>query len=142
MPVRLWVYKCNARNPSRRVASGDWEDLFAGGTQEWGSTRAIGSAVSLRILREEMTPGDLVLAVQTDRRAAIGLCQVARLDDNPAGDGRMERDLILEPIEFFGQPVKLYALKKRHRSLARVEALRQGPVQSLHAQLPQRHVCC
>jgi len=115
------------------VVSGDWEDLFAGGTQEWGSTRTIGSAVSLRILREEISPGDLVLALQTDRHAAIGLCQVARLDDYPAVDGSTERDLILEPIERFEQPVRLYELKKRRSDLAQVEALRQGPVQSLYA---------
>src|SRR6266545_5406345 len=117
--VRLWVYKCNARNPPRRVVSGDWEDFFAGGTQEWGSTQTIGSAVSLRILREEMSVGDLVLAVQTDRRAAVGLCRVAELIDY-ADDGRMERDLILEPVQLFERPVRLHELKKTRPALVRV----------------------
>jgi Domain of unknown function (DUF3883) len=131
--VRLWVYKCNARNPPQRVVSGDWEDFFAGGTQEWGTTQTIGSAVSLRILREEMNVGDLVLAVQTDRRAAIGVCRVAEFDDYPGDDDRIERELILEPVQLFERPVKLYDLKKTRSALARVQALRQGPIQSLYA---------
>jgi hypothetical protein len=131
--IRLWVYKCNARNPPQRVVSGDWEDFFAGGTQEWGTTQTIGSAVSLRILWEEINVGDLVLAVQTDRRVAVGLCRVAELNDYPGEDGRIERELILEPVQLFERPVRLYDLKKTRSALARVQALRQGPIQSLYA---------
>ncbi len=135
--VPLWVYKCNARNPPPGVVVADWEQFFREGRREWGSTQAIRSAVSLRVLREEMAEGDLVLAIQTDRRAAMGLCRVAEFDDYRGADGRWERDVILESLRRFHPPVRLYELKKAQRALTQVKALQQGPVQTLYATTPR-----
>ena len=78
-----------------------------------------------------------MLAIQTDRRAAMGLCRVAEFDDYRGADGRWERDVILESLRRFHPPVRLYELKKAQRALTQVKALQQGPVQTLYATTPR-----
>jgi hypothetical protein len=59
VPVRLWVYKCNALNLPHQVAWGDWDEVFSGKRPtEWGGSQTMRSTASLHILWEEMTPGE------------------------------------------------------------------------------------
>lgn len=133
----LWVYKCNARVRSNTIASGDWDDFFAefnqtGKPVEWGGSATMRSPASLKFLWERMKPGDLVLAWQTDRRAAVGLCRVSSLRDSVSRDGN-QREMLLSLIgEPFSPPVPLLDLRRRDRDLARVRAFRKGQVQTLY----------
>lgn len=127
--TRLWVYKCNARNQPHQTAYGDWSEFFADpGDGEWGGTWATANPASRRIVSERMKTGDLVLAYQTDLRAAIGLCRVVRLVDEDDGETR----LYLEPIERFPEPVDILSLKKRDPEVAAIRAFQQGRVQTLY----------
>lgn len=119
--VPLWVYKCNATSS----AQGDWDSFFddLGGDREgqWGGTWCINNHASRKIIRERLQVGDLVLAWQTDKQAAYGLCRVAALDD----DGQ-EIAIILAPVMRFAQPVKLLEWKERKPALANGKAFRKG----------------
>jgi hypothetical protein len=130
----LWVYKCNNRQHEHQISWGDWRDFFRlakGRPLDWGGTGYIGSGSSLRIIRHEMQPGDLVLAWQTDRREAVGLCRVHDLRPSE-GDDEIEWEIILEPVEEFDPPVKLAAMKKRDPALAAVKAVRAGLIATLY----------
>lgn len=97
--TRFWVYKCNASNGSHQRSWGDWTyvfDLPKNTICEWGRTDTIGSGYSKNLIRHEMREGDLVLAWQSDRHAALGLVQVAALE--PDGD---EIAMWLKPIQRF-----------------------------------------
>lgn len=117
MPA-LWVYRNNRQYEGATIAVGDWRELFDLAPPEpiqWGSTEWIRSPESRKIIREELSPGDLFLCWQTDRRAAVGMARFA---------GAQQRgewiDLHLEPVTFFRQPVRLRELAKRDRELAGV----------------------
>jgi hypothetical protein len=36
VPVRLWVYKCNALNLPHQVAWGDWDEVFSASATQSG----------------------------------------------------------------------------------------------------------
>jgi hypothetical protein len=138
VPVRLWVYKCNALNLPHQVAWGDWDEVFSGKRNtEWGGSQTMRSTASLHILWEEMTPGDVILAYQTDLQAAVGLCQLTDLVDYVDQDGEPQREMWLRPIERFPQPVKIHQLKGADPVLAGARALRSGWPQTLYATTPQ-----
>jgi len=122
---RLWVYKVNSRGEPYQSGRGDWKEIFRkAGVTKWGGTWSTTNPVSLRFF-QEMRPGDLVLAYQTDRRVAVGLCEVVRFSRDRA-------DLYLRPVERFEPPVKLHELKKHDPRLLRVKALRGGPIQTIY----------
>lgn len=119
--LALWVYKCNATSS----AQGDWDYFFdevgGQGEGEWGGTWCINNHASRKIIRERLQVGDLVLAWQTDKQAAHGLCRVAALED----DGQ-EIAIILASVMRFAQPVKLLEWKERSPALANGKAFRKG----------------
>jgi hypothetical protein len=128
----LWVYKNNA------LQLGDWEDFFAGPQpDEWGGSTTIFSNESLDILWNRMAPGDLVLAWQTDRRVAVGLCRVVDLDDKVVPG---ERFMILERVGASFEPhVRLLDMRKANptSALAHVRAFAQGHMGSLYETTPK-----
>lgn len=125
----LWVYKCNAKAD----AQGDWDYFFdeMDGQGEWGGTWCINNHASRKIIREQLQVGDLMLAWQTDKQAAYGLCQVAALED----DGQ-EIAIILKPVMRFAQPVKLLEWKERSPALANGKAFRQGNAGTIFGTTP------
>src|SRR3990172_2696954 len=125
----LWVYKCNARNLPHQRSYGDWERFFDDpGDGRWGGTWGIGNPASRKILLEKMQAGDLILAYQTDRRAAIGICELIELVETEEG----ETEMLLAPRERFTSPVDILSLKKSDPSVATIGAFRQGQVQTLY----------
>lgn len=133
MPA-LWVYKCNATGHGPQVATGDWQDFFAGPQPgEWGGDITMRSASSLKILWTRMQPGDLVLCWQTDQRAAVGLAELTELIDWTGRDGAAHRTMMLRLVgQPFDQPVPLLDLRKTDRQLATVTAFRSGVPATLY----------
>lgn len=117
---RLWVYKCNINDDYNQ---GDWEEFFdqRGGKGEWGGTSCIRNPSSVRLIREELKKHDLVLAWQTNRHAAIGLCRVVAL--KPRGD---EIALVLASVSRFAKPIKLLKFKSSNPAPRRGSAFVQG----------------
>jgi hypothetical protein len=108
---------------------GDWEWFFENpGDGRWGGTWGIGNPASRRILLKEIQAGDLILAYQTDRRAAIGICEVLDLAEDQEG----ETEIFLKPIERLARPVDILSLKRSDPSVAEIRAFRQGQVQTLY----------
>ena len=98
---KMWIYKCNTNDEGNH---GDWTEFFSSrrGRGGWGGGWCIRNAGSRIILFEEMQIGDLILAWQTDARAAMGLCRVIDLP----GEGD-EREIQMETIKRFNPPVRL-----------------------------------
>jgi Domain of unknown function (DUF3883) len=105
--------------------------------QGMGGSQTMASTGSLHILWQEMSPGDMVLAYQTDLRAAVGLCEVDDLVDYVDEEGEPQRDMMLRPVESFAEPVKLHELKRTDPVLAGARALRPGWPQTLYATTPE-----
>jgi hypothetical protein len=96
------------------------------------------SRESLDILWNKMASGDLVLAWQTDRRAAVGLCRVSRFDDWTDRSGTEQREMILELLgEPFSPPIPLLDLRKTDPAVARVRAFEQGFAGTLYETTPR-----
>ena len=99
------------------------------GEVEWGATRATRHPRSLEIFAHELSMGDLILSWQTDRSAAIGVCEVTRLTTDRQG----HRRLYLRPVERFPKPVKLHQLKRTtHPELMTVGALKPGVIATIY----------
>jgi hypothetical protein len=124
----LWVYKCNAIEHAHQIATGDWDDFFAGPQPgRWGGSWTMASPTSLDILRIRMQPGDLVLCWQTNRQRAVGLCRVDSLNDRVDRDGEKQREMLLELLgEPFSPPVPLLAMRRQDPKLAAVRCFRPG----------------
>lgn len=115
----IWIYKCNAVGHEYQSAWGDWSDFFAGGrARQWGSTESTAQLA-------QATPGDTIIAYQTDRNELVGLARVARWRTR-----EKFKDLILQPLGTIG--VKVRPLKKRDRRVAQTPALRPGPIRTLY----------
>ena len=118
-----WIYKWNSRGRFHEGKGRDWKEVFESGMEftGYGFDNPVG-----RRLIGEVRSGDLVVAYQTNQRAAIGICRVValQLDSDPR--------IRFMPLRMFAMPVKLHDLKRSNAHLADVEALRQGPVQSLY----------
>jgi len=82
-----WIYKCNANRKPHQVVWGDWDDFFDDPRIEWGSTQRIPALAKL-------SPGDMVIAYQTDRNELVGVTKV-----KPFRKRGRYLDLYLEPIE-------------------------------------------
>ena len=91
------------------------------GEGEWGGTWCINNRASRKIIRERLKVGDLVLAWQSDKQAALGLCRVSELADDGQDIG-----IVLETVMRFEQPVKLLEWKDHSPALANGKAFRQG----------------
>lgn len=116
----LWIYKCNIES----LQNGDWKVFFERereGDGEWGGTWCIESKTSLKFLREEIQVRDLMLAWQSDRREAVGLCRVADLPD----DGG-EISIVLKTVMQFANPVKLLPYKKIHDAIKHGKGFQPG----------------
>lgn len=118
-----------------QVVAGDWSEFF-GEPQpaDWGGSETMGSASSLNFLWNEIKKGDLVLAWQTDQRAAVGLCRVHDLEDWIDSDGEAQRAMILRlEGEPFSPPVPLLDLRKTNSALAKVSAFSGGYPATLYS---------
>lgn len=105
--TRYWLYK-NNRDGGPAGYWGDWDAhvFVPGKRQQWGGSYSTTSAEVLKRLDEDVTAGDVVVAYQTDDRAVIGFCVVARVS-GPARD----RKLWLEPIERLATPLPIHKCK-------------------------------
>ena len=130
---RLWVYKCNATDPNNE-GQGDWDYFFKKmrGRGRWGGTDCIFNPSSRQILLEEMKKGDLVLAWQTDRRVAIGLCVVDLLQIMGG-----EANIHLKKLMVFPGSVAILGHKKSSRALAEGKAFVQGKLGTLFETTPE-----
>jgi hypothetical protein len=141
---RLYVYKCRNDPHTEYSAYGEWTDVFdKSGPVSWGGAWATKSPTSIEIFEDELSTGDLILAWQTDKGAAIGVAEVVGTEvsdlkwlDNSADKGYVidsVEHVLLEARERFPRPVRLHVLKKTtHPELARVPCLQQGYVETIY----------
>ena len=125
--TRLFVYKCRNDPETRFSAYGDWESMVfePNETTRWGGSWATNKK---RLFEEEIKRGDLILAWQTDKSGAIGVCEVESIEDSPRGN-----ELVIRPVEHFSSPVRLHELKKTtFLELQNISALKQGHVATLY----------
>jgi hypothetical protein len=124
----LYVYKCRNDPSTTNAAYGDWEStLKRKSAFVWGGAWATRSAYSRRLFEEEIGPGDLVLAWQVDKGAALGLCEVTGFKTAQRG-----QEIKLKWVEVFPSPVLLNVLKRTNRELQKVEAFQQGFTATLY----------
>jgi hypothetical protein len=125
---RLWVYKCNVERRAMQIAAGDWDDFFGEPQPSaWGGSDTMRNKSSLSILRNKAAVGDLVLAWQTNRKEAVGLCRIHELQDWTDENGVQQRTMVLNLIgEPFSPAVRLLDIRKSNAALARVRAFRPG----------------
>jgi hypothetical protein len=125
----LYVYKCRNDPYSGNSAYGDWDDVFSqSGPVKWGGAWATKHPTSLTIFESELQVGDLILAWQTDLKAAIGIAEVVGF--TYVGQ---DKHVLLEAREEFPNPVHLHALKKTtNPELRTVSALKQGNVATIY----------
>lgn len=81
------------------------------GLREWGGTFSTRSPQSQRHVREEMAPGDVVVAYQTDHKAVVGFCRVDSVGPTDRG-GPDDLEIQLEPIECLEEPLLIHEVKK------------------------------
>ncbi len=86
-----------------------------------------------------MAVGDLVLAWQTDKRMAVGLCRVHALEDWVDEDGTPQRDLILNLLGEPFSPAYSYSRSPNgNAALASVRAFSPGFPSTLYSTSPLR----
>jgi hypothetical protein len=115
--VKYWMYKCSMSERAGQN-SGDWESVFAGGVRLWGEPKRIPKLNDLRA-------GDLLLAYQSNRNELVGVARVLGFERY-----RGSRHVKVVPVEPIG--VKVRPLKKQDPRIGALDALRQGPVQTLY----------
>jgi predicted RNA-binding protein with PUA-like domain len=148
--TRLYVYKCRDNPNTVYNAFGDWEEVFSVSDPiRWGGAWATSNAMSIHIFEKELTAGDLVLAWQTDKKAAIGIAEVVGFEDveedviviDENDDGTFTESeevlsfphVLLKARERFPKAVRLHDLKKTtNPELANVSALKQGNVATIY----------
>jgi hypothetical protein len=120
----LYVFKCNVKDPS----AGDWSYFFdkMKGRGRWGGTWCIKNSASRNILLNRLRVGDLILAWQSDKQVACGLCRVSKLKTN-----RKDTSVFLATISRFDPPVRLLAFKAVYPGLANGKAFQQGRMGTL-----------
>ncbi|MGD0595832.1 MAG: hypothetical protein ABSB54_19365, partial [Acidimicrobiales bacterium] len=85
--MRLYVYKCRDDPATTFNAYGNWNDVFGRpGVAQWGGAWATENSMSRRIFEEELRTGDLILAYQTDLRAAVGVAEVVGFKQTSRGE--------------------------------------------------------
>jgi hypothetical protein len=118
-----WIYKCNNKNHAYQSAYGDWEEFFGReSVSRWGSTE-----YSRKLANEllKLTPGDRIIAYQTDRNELVGICEFVRFKN----DGSY-KIVLLRPLQRIG--VKVRPLKEGFREVAAIPALQGGPIKTLY----------
>jgi hypothetical protein len=127
--TQLYVYKCRDDPETEYAAYGNWEDVLTSDEDtEWGGSWATNNPSSKRLFEEKIQPGDLVLAWQTDKCGAVGVCEVVALRDSARG-----QDVVLRRLERFPSPVRLHELKKTtFPELKDIAALNQGNIATLY----------
>ena len=127
--ARLYVYKCRNDPDTEFSAYGDWLRVFeAAGPVAWGGVWATQHPTSIEIFESEIQPGDLILAWQTDKHAAVGVAEVVGFEMRG-----QDRQVLLEAREEFPRPVQLHKLKKStNPELNSVSALKQGKVATIY----------
>jgi hypothetical protein len=108
--MRIWLHKVNIIG--NRLAYGDWETQVFNGVQEvsWGGHWSTDSRESANILSDDMRPGDIIVAQQTDLHKLIGTCEIVRLQPSkkPHNHGRRQGfELILKPVMMFHPPLSI-----------------------------------
>src|SRR6266404_1355236 len=115
-----WVYKCNSRNREYQVDFGDWSSFFERSRiSRWGTTERLPRL-------EVLTPGDMIIAYQTDRNELVGVCRMSRFKK----DGPF-KIVLLEPLENVGVTVR--PLKAADPKIAAIPALQPGPIMTLYS---------
>lgn len=123
----LWIYKNNASGHDQQLSAGDWDEFFENkGDGTWGGTDTMGPR-NRTILLEEMRRGDLVLAWQSDRRAAVGVLRFDGIVDS----GQFQR-IRLTPLRRFDVPVPILDLRRSVPDLAHVAAFQPGFPRTLY----------
>ena len=128
---KTWVYKNNARGGDHQKAVGDFCDVFKkiGVVHEWGGKWAFG-ARSRNYMDGDVEVGDSVICYQTDKRAIVGLAEVAKLT---YGD---DARLWLRSVKRMpGTGVRIHELKRQggtYAPLAKMQAWQQGVISSLY----------
>ena len=131
MAQSLWVYKCKNDPGTQNLAYGNWSTVFKRPWKNtpWGGAWVTGKPDGKIIFDDDIQKGDLVVAWQTDKGHAVGLCEVVGWKASKV-DGR---DLVLLPVEEFDPPVRLHDLKRTtHPKLATVSALKPGNVATIY----------
>jgi predicted RNA-binding protein with PUA-like domain len=121
---RTWLYKWNGLGRFHEGKQRDWETVFDSVEEVpgFGFENAVGQK-----LLAEVAIGDIIVAYQTEQRAAIGICEICGVERT---DSRPHVRFV--PRRRFARPAKLHDLKKSNERLREVDALRQGPVQSFY----------
>jgi hypothetical protein len=127
----MWVYKNNALGGDHQKAVGDFREVFAkiGVVHEWGGKWAFG-ARSRSYMDGDVEVGHSVICYQTDKRAIIGLAEVAKLTH-----GEDARLWLRSVKRMPGAGVKIHELKRqggRYAPLADMQAWKQGVISSLY----------
>ena len=106
--MRYWLYKNNSAEGGPAGYSGDWLiDVFQDDTVKgWGGHYSSTSPVVWRLLSEDVSVGDIVVAYQSDTQEVVGFCRVDALT-GPNDD----LELRLRPVERIA-PVKIHKVKK------------------------------
>lgn len=117
--MSFWVYKCNDTDHPDQVVHGDWEHVFgARKTVEWGSTEYSPNL-------EKLSPGDLLIAYQTERNEVVGLAEVVRF--KPVGQ---HKQLYVQALKRFGVPLR--PLKKIDARIRDLDAFKAGPIRTIY----------
>jgi len=117
--MSFWVYKCNDTEHADQVVHGDWEDVFrARKPVQWGSTKYSPTL-------DKLSPGDLLIAYQTERNEVVGLAEVVRF--TLVGQ---YRQLYVQALERFG--VALRPLKKIDARIRELDAFKAGPIRTIY----------
>lgn len=106
--MRYWLYKNNSAVGGPAGYSGDWlNDVFPDDTVKgWGGHYSSTSPVVWRMLSEDVSVGDVVVAYQTDTQEVVGFCVV---NDLTGPNNNLE--LQLRPLERF-PPIKIHKAKR------------------------------
>ena len=106
--MRYWLYKNNSAEGGPAGYRGDWlGEVFQDDTVKgWGGHYSSASPVVWRLLSEDVSVGDVVLAYQSDSQEVVGFCVV---DDLTGPNDNVE--LQLRPVERIA-PLKIHKAKK------------------------------
>lgn len=125
----LYVYKCRNDPAAGNVSFGNWFDVLAEKRAFiWGGARATAQPRSRRLFEEDLAVSDLILAWQSDRQAAVGICEVDSFKSTRRG-----QEVLLTWLERFDPPVHINEVKRTNRRLDAVRAFKQGNAGTLYA---------
>ncbi|MFZ4434805.1 MAG: hypothetical protein ACOYOQ_16565, partial [Microthrixaceae bacterium] len=107
--MRYWLYKNNFVDGGPAGYWGHWRCTFFSdpGPSEWGGSKAFRSPEVHRYLNDEIQPGDVVVAYQTDTQQVVGFATVVSIDGSPG-----DRELVLQPIHLLDEPFLIHKHKK------------------------------